>query len=59
LQRRLSHPIGEVLTTMKQPLPKTHLLDPMATIKMVKSAKRTLWMLPLVDKYLMNGKQEE
>lgn len=57
LQRRMNHPIGEVLGRMKQPLPKTHLLDPMAALRMVKSAKRSLWMLPLVDKYLMtNGK---
>lgn len=58
LQRKLSHPIGEVLTKMNQPFPKTHLLDPMATLKQIKSARGTLWMLPLVDKYMMsNGKK--
>jgi cation diffusion facilitator CzcD-associated flavoprotein CzcO len=57
LQRKLVHPIGEVLARMKQPLPKSHLLDPMAALRMVESARLSLWMLPLVDKYLMaNGK---
>ncbi len=60
LQRRLSHPIGEVLQTMRQPLPRTHLLDPMDTLRRMKSARASLWMLPLVDKYLMpNGKQRK
>ncbi len=58
LQRSLSHPIGEILQTMRQPLPRTHLLDPMDTLRRMKSARASLWMLPLVDKYLMpNGKQ--
>lgn len=53
LQRQLKHPIGELLTKLKQPLPKTHLLDPMATLRKVKSARRTLWLLPYVDKFFM------
>lgn len=55
LQRRLSHPLGEVLNRMKQPLPDTHLLDPMAVLNELRSARRILWMLPLVDKYLMGS----
>lgn len=58
LQRRLSHPIGEVLSKMRQPLPRTHLLDPMDTLRRLKSARASLWMLPLVDRYLMTNGQE-
>jgi len=53
LQRRLSHPLGEVLKRMNQPLPETHLLDPMAALRQIRSARRMLWMLPFVDQYLM------
>lgn len=53
VQRRLSHPLGEVLKRMNQPLPKTHLLDPMGALNQIKTARRMLWMLPLVDRYLM------
>jgi hypothetical protein len=53
LQRRLAHPLGAVLNRMKQPLPDSHLLDPMAVLKQLKRARKLLWVLPLVDKYLM------
>jgi Flavin-binding monooxygenase-like len=57
LQRKLAHPLGEVLDKMKQRLPETHLLDPMETLHRLKSARRMLWMLPIVDKYLMSKPQ--
>jgi hypothetical protein len=53
LQRQLTHPLGEVLNKMRQRLPDTHLLDPMETLHKLKSARRMLWMLPIVDKYVM------
>ncbi len=53
LQRHLAHPLGAVLNRMKQPLPDSHLLDPMAVLKQLKRARKLLWVLPLVDKYLM------
>jgi hypothetical protein len=53
LQRQLSHPLGEVLKRMNQPLPETHLLDPMAALRQIRSARRMLWMLPFVDQHLM------
>jgi hypothetical protein len=55
LQRRLSHPLGQVLHRMKQPLPHTHLLDPKAVLSKLRSARRMLWLLPLVDRYLMGS----
>ncbi len=55
LQRRIKHPIGEVLSKMHQPLPQSHLLDPVATLSELKSAKSMLWLIPIVDKYLMNS----
>lgn len=57
LQRRLSHPLGEVLARMKQPLPRTHLLNPMDVLTQVNRVRMLLWTLPLVDKYLMDQKQ--
>lgn len=56
LQRRLSHPVGEILSRMNQPLPTDHLLDPMATLRQLKAAKKMLCLLPLVDKYMMPAK---
>jgi hypothetical protein len=57
LQRQLVHPIGEVLNKMRQRLPETHLLDPMETLRRLRSARNMLWMLPIVDKYLMDKPQ--
>jgi len=56
LQRKLKHPLGKVLQRLRQPFPKTHLLDPMATLREIKSIRNVLWLLPLVDKYLMSSK---
>ncbi len=53
LQRQLSHPLGEVLARMRQPLPTTHLIDPMDVLRKVNSARRSLWLITLIDKYLM------
>jgi hypothetical protein len=53
IQRRLAHPLGAVLKKMRQPLPQSHLLDPMAVLRQVKGARMVLWLLPLVDKHLM------
>lgn len=52
MQRQLSHPLGEILTKMRQPLPKTHLLDPMEALRRIKKVRRVMWLLPIVDKYL-------
>lgn len=53
LQRRLKHPLGKILARMHQPLPDTHLLDPMAVTRKVGFGKSMLWILPIVDRYLM------
>jgi hypothetical protein len=55
LQRRLQHPLGEILQLARQPLPTTHLLDPMATLKQIKSASRALWLLPILDRYFVKN----
>jgi len=55
LQRTMSHPLSDVLETLKQPYPRTHLVDPMATLRKVNTIKRALWILPLVDKYFMHN----
>lgn len=57
LQRRLQHPLGEVLEFTRQPLPTTHLLDPMDTLKQIKSAESMLWLLPAIDKYFLKSKK--
>lgn len=60
LQRRLIHPLGEVLTRMNQPLPTSHLLDPMAALRQLKAARKLLLLIPFVDKYCMpNGKKSQ
>ena len=56
LQRRLQNPLGEVLEFAKQPLPTTHLIDPMATLKLIKSAESMLWLLPTIDKHFLKSK---
>jgi len=53
LQRRLKHPLGQILKKIRQPLPETHLIDPMATLQQIKAANAMLWILPIVDKYFM------
>lgn len=53
IQRKLHHPLGEVLEKMKQPFPKTHLLDPMATLREIRMIRKLLWLLPLIDKHFM------
>lgn len=53
-QRSLKHPIGRLLTRIKQPLPDTHLIDPMEVLRKVQSARRSIWLLPLIDRYLMS-----
>jgi lysine/ornithine N-monooxygenase len=55
LQRRLRNPIGKVLARMGQRLPESHLLDPIATLNELKAAKRMLWLLPFVDRYLIKS----
>ena len=55
MQKKITSPIGEVLSAMRQPLPTTHLLDPMQVLRQVKMAKQTLRLIPLVDKVM--GKQ--
>ncbi len=55
LQRQLAHPLGEVLAKMRQPLPNTHLIDPMAALNQIKTVNRMLWMLPIVDRFLMKS----
>ncbi|MDZ4833485.1 MAG: NAD(P)-binding domain-containing protein [Candidatus Melainabacteria bacterium] len=55
LQRKLRHPLGQVLEKLKQPFPRTHLLDPMATLRQIESVRGMLWIIPLVDKYLMKN----
>lgn len=52
LQRKLKNPVGKILERMRQPLPRTHLLDPMATLNQIKAARCSLWLLPLVDKMI-------
>lgn len=56
LQRKLRHPLGQILEKLKQPFPETHLLDPMATLRQIDSARRMFWLIPLVDKYLMGNR---
>jgi hypothetical protein len=51
IQRKLSRPLGEVLKLMRQPMPSTHLLDPMDALRQLKSARRMLWLLPFVDRF--------
>ncbi|MBA4076270.1 MAG: monooxygenase, partial [Cyanobacteria bacterium PR.023] len=58
LQRRLQHPLGEVLKAAMQPLPTTHLLDPMATLRQIKAANSMLWMLPIVDRHFVKARKE-
>ena len=58
LQRRLEHPLGEVLEAAMQPLPTSHLLDPMATLKQIKAANSMLWMLPIVDRHFVKARKE-
>lgn len=53
MQNKLKHPLGEVLTKLKQKQPKTHLVDPMDALRQIKGAKMLLPFLPLADKYLM------
>jgi hypothetical protein len=55
LQRKLRHPLGRILEKLQQPFPQTHLLDPMSTLRMIRSVRKTLWLIPLVDKYLMKS----
>ncbi|CAN5263532.1 NAD(P)-binding domain-containing protein [soil metagenome] len=57
LQRRLKNPLGEVLEFAKQPLPTTHLIDPMDTLNLIKSANGMLWLLPSIDKYFLKNKK--
>jgi thioredoxin reductase len=52
MQRKLKHPLGEILTKMRQPLPKNHLLDPMEALNRIRKVRRAMWVLPLVDNYL-------
>lgn len=52
MQRRLSHPLGEVLTKLRQPLPKSHLLDPMEALRRIKKVRRVMWMLPIIDRLI-------
>lgn len=52
LQRTLKHPLGQILEKLKQPFPASHLLDPMATLKQIQSARRMFWLVKLVDKNL-------
>lgn len=52
MQRKLKHPLGEILTKMRQPLPKTHLLDPMEALSRIKKVRRVMWILPIVDNYV-------
>ncbi len=52
LQRTLKHPLGQILEKLKQPFPASHLLDPMATLKQIESARRMFWLVKLVDKNL-------
>ncbi len=54
LQRRLRNPLGEILARIRQPLPQSHLIDPMQALRQIKLADATLWLLPFVDKYLMS-----
>jgi len=56
LQKRLRHPLGEILEKINQPLPASHLIDPMRALRQIKAANAMLWLLPLVDKYLMSSK---
>jgi hypothetical protein len=58
LQRRLQHPLGEVLKAAMQPLPTTHLLDPMATLRQIKAANSMLWMLPIVDRHFVKARKK-
>jgi len=53
LQRSLHHPLGEVLEFARQALPTTHLIDPMDTLRLIKSANNMLWLLPALDKYFL------
>ena len=57
LQRRLKNPLGEVLKAAKQPLPDTHLIDPMATLNLIKSANGMLWLLPYLDRHFIKSKK--
>lgn len=57
VQRRLRNPLGQVLARMNQKPPDTHLLDPMDIIRKLKLIKKTLWVLPVVDRYLMGKPQ--
>lgn len=52
LQRSLSHPLGQILEKMGQPLAQTHLLNPMDALKQIRYAKQTMWLIPLIDKYM-------
>lgn len=52
LQRSLSHPLGQILEKMGQPVAQTHLLNPMDALKQIRYAKLTMWLIPLIDKYL-------
>lgn len=56
LQRKLKHPLGELLERLGQPFPHTHLVDPMEVLRKVRLAKSMSWILPIVDKYLMPEK---
>jgi len=58
LQRRLQHPLGEVLKAAMQPLPRTHLLDPMATLRQIKAANSMLWILPIVDRHFLKARKK-
>lgn len=53
LQRKLIHPLGQVIQQLRQPMPETHLLDPMLALRKMRSANRILWLLPLIDKYMI------
>jgi cation diffusion facilitator CzcD-associated flavoprotein CzcO len=57
LQRKLNNPLGKILERLGQPLPQTHLLDPMATLNQIRAARATLWLLPLIDRLMPVKKQ--
>lgn len=53
LQRQLTHPLGKVLQAMAQPVPTSHLLDPMAALRQIKLARLIVPFIPFADKYLV------
>jgi hypothetical protein len=53
LQRKLIHPLGQVIQQLRSPMPETHLLDPMLALRKIRSANRILWLLPFIDKFMI------